>query len=157
GEIEPLEEGGDHVGESGGRQIRLWHRDGVRAERPVRAQASVARGGDRRDDLAPEVRVDQQPVYEDHRRALAGVVIPDPPTGHVDLPLSAERPAVRHRAHPLCGSPWLSWLMVTHPGTDVQDRDLVFYNRIIKCALVNQRPSADRRCWWIGVSRRIGA
>ena len=81
---------GDQVREPGGGEVRLRHRELVRAERHVERDAAEV-GREERHDLAPEVRVHQGAVDEDDRLAAAGREGAHPPAARLDLRRLAQR------------------------------------------------------------------
>jgi hypothetical protein len=89
-QVERLEELGDERGERPGVERRVGpQRDRVRPERPVGRDAAMTDGGERRQDVAPQQRVRQEPVEEDDR----------PPAGRAALGVAHRAGGERDRRH----------------------------------------------------------
>ena len=89
-ELERGDRVGDQVGHGGRGEVGVRrHRDDVRAERQVERDAAEV-GAEAGDDLAPQVRVDEQAVDEDERRPAADAVVAEHALRQRELTRGAE-------------------------------------------------------------------
>jgi hypothetical protein len=84
-ELEPLEQLGDHRGDTERREVRVGaHRDPVRAEWQLRDDAAGLAGEQRR-ERAPHAAVDEQPMDQHDGRSGALFGVCRRPPGKIEL------------------------------------------------------------------------